>query len=89
MVNELESVLVFKIDSRYLEEKGELLSKTIDKWLTHNGVYNTITSVFVLLEEKGDLRVDYHFSNNKNKSFIEKLTRMILDKFNINYFIQK
>lgn len=83
--DKIKGVLIFRIDANYLTEKGDLLCKTIDDWNASNGC-ESFTTTFIIEEHLGDLIVDYSF-DEINKDKIEKLTKQILERFDITYIL--
>lgn len=83
--NEINDVLIFRIDANYLIDKGDKLCKTIDYWNASNGC-ESFTTTFIIEEHLGDLIVDYSF-DEINKDKIEKLTKQILERFDITYIL--
>lgn len=85
-IKKVDYSLIYKIDSEYLENRGEILCDYIDSWLGDNG-YFTNTYTFVVEDSMGDLIVDYidskHIENcDKRLSY---LVEKVLNKFEISY----
>lgn len=83
---EIEYSVIYRIDSTYLESRGEILTKYIDKWLGDNG-YKTNTYTFVIEEDCGDLIVDYMDSKDIKNSglIIPGLVEKVFNKLDIKY----
>lgn len=82
-LNRMDDTLIFRIDATYLTESGDKLCKLIDDWNANNDC-ETFTTTFIIEEDLGEIIVDYSF-NKENKDRIEKLTKQILDRFNVKY----